>query len=180
MAKNRHGKKKGKKAHGHRKSAKRVAAGKKAWRKRVKRFGSKAAAVAHSFGKRGRRGKKGRRRVASRFSKATTVLRRIAYDKALVRVKTKLGTLAQPPTEREVMLAKRITRDVGRDRRGPVGEEAARLRFKAKIASEARAEAARRAAEKRHRRQAEEAAEKAKRAKAEAEQEVEAEMRGIL
>lgn len=132
-----------------RKSPKRVRAGKKAWRKRVARYGSKAAAVAASFGRRGRR-KKGRkkgRKATHRFSRANMVLRRIAYDKALARVQAKLKTTGQAPTAREKKIAARIVRDVG-GRRGPTmsSEERNRLRFKEKLAQDRRREAARRVA----------------------------------
>ena len=49
MAKNRYGKKRGKKSGGHRKSSKRSAAAKKAWRTKVRRYG-RAGAIARMFG----------------------------------------------------------------------------------------------------------------------------------
>lgn len=49
-----------------RKSLKRVRAGRKAWRTKVRRYGSKAAAIAATFGKRRRR--RGSKRRATRKS----------------------------------------------------------------------------------------------------------------
>jgi hypothetical protein len=118
-------------------SAKRRAAGKKAWRTKVRRYGSKAAALAATFGK----------TTHHRFSRANIVLRRISYDKALARVQAKLGTTGQAPTDREKKIAARIARDVG-GRRGPAmsTEESSRVAFKERLSREKRAEAARRAA----------------------------------
>lgn len=83
MAKrHRYGRKKGKRrARHHRKDPCRVAAGRKAWRAKVRRYGSKAAALAATFGK--RRRKKVHHRTSAR--------RRAAGRRAWAERKRKMG-----------------------------------------------------------------------------------------
>lgn len=150
MAKSRYGKKRT----GHRKSPKRVRAGKKAWRARVKRYGSKAAAIRATFG-RGRGKGKSRGGHRRRFGGGGLWSRthRMGGAAILARIQRSRGTTGLPPTDAEVSLARKI---VERSRKGASrsrfgtpklsGEARHRAAFAARLAQEKRREAARRVA----------------------------------
>ena len=81
-------KKQTKKAASHRKSAKRVAAGRKAWRTKVRHYGSKAAAIAATVGKRGRktRGRKGGKKTRARRGAKAAGHRLVRYNRLAARI----------------------------------------------------------------------------------------------
>lgn len=122
MAKRRFGRKPGKKAtrksvrrvgRGH---AARVRAGKRSWAAKVRRFGSKAAAIAATFGKRHRVGKKHRkatrksvRRVGYRpYATKGKVRRALRLPQILREVKYEEGTVGFPVTAGEKNKAEQI------------------------------------------------------------------------
>lgn len=183
MAK-RYGSKKGKReghhkragAGHHYKSLRRVKAGRKAWLTRVRRYGSKAAALAASFG---RRGHKVARRAHHRDANR---MRRLARNPArvLAAIQAREGTTGLPPTPAEMRLVRIVVARSGRvPEAGMTAEERHRAAFKADVARKMHAEAARRANLARQHRAAEEHAAARAREEAEAKAAIEAELRAL-
>ncbi len=156
MAKHRFGKKKGKRVNrkGTRKNSRRVAAGRKAWRSRVKRFGSKKAALAATFGNRfggkkgkrkGKKGKKGHHRGGGGGRKVSNA----NYKLMLAQIQDANKTTGWPPTPSEEQAAYEAARlyhipfngkfTGGRHRDS---EEALRERLRERLRKEQRAAAA--------------------------------------
>jgi hypothetical protein len=176
MAKHKYGRKKGKKSTSHR--SKRSAAGKKAWRTKVRKYGRERA-IAMSFGGKSRRGKRKRGYKRQGPAKHRSLrARRLAKNPALVlaAIQKKEGTTGQPATKGELRLARIIVSRAGRSPKfGPTGEEARRIAFEKKLKREKQEEAARRVAHKLRVRAAEEAEMARQKAQREAESEISAE-----
>lgn len=142
MAKSRYGKKSG------RKSAKRVSAGRKAWRTRVRRYGSKAAAIRASFGRKGRGKSRGSSRRRGGVSRTHRVLGRARRMRQfLAQIQKREGTTGLAPTAAEVRLARIYTSRLGRGVAPKLSAEARhRASFASRLSKEKRREAARRVA----------------------------------